>query len=410
MFPNKKLFSHALSIIKAKGLLIFCLEANKYIFSVIKGSVKLPSSYCHQNKEIKLYYPNQIEKLVVFLVPYPPTICGGLRMTYKLSEEFRKLNSDSKTLILNATFPSRWTYSHNPYLHHNGMVFRYSQIAKEFHSLTSLEIYLPECMSDKFYSALTLDEILYLKKIPNLKLFIFNQNPSFLPPSDRLNSLYELTDDIVEVCDTLGTITQDRCNEYGYPIHYLPVLLEQADYKRKTHAEKENTIVLSNDCCTFGKEPTPENIAAGKKLRQNVIDKLTTELPEFKQIVVQNMKYEDYKNLISNSKYTITFGEGFDLYYTESTLSGSIVFTVYYDFVANKSLLNYDNIFVDYSEMAEKIVDVIKEYERNPEKYTKDNRELSESILQKIGSRYHEDIIKLYRGEYTIYPDNHKQN
>lgn len=81
------------------------------------------------------------------------------------------------------------------------------------------------------------------------------------------------------------------------------------------------------------------------------------------------MKLEDYKKLISKAMFTITFGEGYDGYFIEPALSGSISFAVYNDLYFPKNMNKLDTLYSSWQDLKEKIVEDIKRYSTNADEF-----------------------------------------
>ena len=94
------------------------------------------------------------------------------------------------------------------------------------------------------------------------------------------------------------------------------VWISPEQYSRRNYEQKENIIIVSPDA-------HPE--------RARVIATLKSALPEYQVIVIQNMRYGDYKKLIARAKVSVTFGEGLDGYFVEPIFSGAIGCAVYND-------------------------------------------------------------------------------
>lgn len=96
-------------------------------------------------------------------------------------------------------------------------------------------------------------------------------------------------------------------------VYHLSVWIDPRDYHWLPYDRKESLILLSPDM-------TRDN----NTTRKWVIDNLMRELPGYKFETIQNLTYSEYKEKISRSRFTITFGEGLDGYYIETIFSGGI--------------------------------------------------------------------------------------
>jgi hypothetical protein len=100
------------------------------------------------------------------------------------------------------------------------------------------------------------------------------------------------------------------------PVHRLSVRIGPELYNLKPYREKQPLLVVSPD-------PHP--------LREQVLVEIARANPDLRIQVIENLGYEDYKRLISDAKWSLTFGEGLDGYFVEPIFSGAVSFAVYND-------------------------------------------------------------------------------
>ena len=109
------------------------------------------------------------------------------------------------------------------------------------------------------------------------------------------------------------------------------------------------------------------------------------------------MKLDEYKKLISKAMFTITFGEGYDGYFIEPALSGSITFAVYNDLYFPKNLGKLDTLYSSWDELQEHIIEDIIDYSNNSEKYNM----VSSSIRNEVKKFTNNDLS--YRDLNELY-------
>ena len=183
-----------------------------------------------------------------------------------------------------------------------------------------------------------------------------------------------------------------RDSYYCIPTHLMSVAIDKDNYIHEDYSNKKDQIIMSPDY-------HPE--------KEQIIKHIKRELPKYKIVEVSGMKYEEYKKLIAESKFTITFGEGFDGYYIESIFSNTLAFAVYNDeFFPTKDFLDLRNIYKNYSIFLKEIVSNIKQLENSIE-YKKTINSNS-TKLEKIYnySVYLKNIEQYYQGKYTYIPDS----
>ena len=242
--------------------------------------------------------------------------------------------------------------------------------------MEKLILHIPEYFAGKFYKALKKDEIKFLKGIKDLHINILNQNIQLMPEPKELKSLYKLTNNVTQTIGHHRYATQEVCDKWQMPAHFLSVHIDISGYKTYPFEEKEKIIVLSPD-------ETP--------YKKAVVEKLKKELPDFKLITVQNMTFDEYMDLISRAYFTITFGEGFDGYFNQPQTVGGLGMAVYDSaFFPDESWLELKNVYKSPADMENNIVNDIKELSANKELYYS----LISKMKEKLSTLYGEDLFK----------------
>lgn len=360
--------------------------------------MQIPHSYYLQNRKI----PNKksVKSLIIYIIPPEKRIDGGVKSIYNMCSITRKLLNSDDCEVLLVTYPSIITHCNNDLFPNSEVVFRFSQIRKNYTSLESLIINIEHYISD-FVHTLSKADVQFLKSIPYLQINAINQNSICYPEPQQLQPLYSLTPNITQTTAFARDTTQERANIYDMPVHRFGVVDNLSQYHVKTYAEKKNIIVLSPDFCPLmGRE--------GTAMVERIRNILSEQLPDYQQVVVSNMTYDDYCTLISDAKYAITFGEGYDGYFMEPHLSGSISFTVYNDmFFPHTGWQKFANVFPSYEDMAEKIVDMIQYYDSHQNEYAELNEMICDELtVGRITPEIFEDnILRYYRGEYDYVPE-----
>lgn len=316
---------------------------------------------CGVQAEKKIQDEYNLEKiknaktLIVFFIPDKKYINGGILSIYSICKFSREICPDAECVI--CTVPGRFTYSHNPYFKNNERVYRWAQIIENLGNVKKVILHIPEYFSCKFYHSLKQKERRVLKTIPDLQINILNQNIELMPSQNKLDNLYKLTSNITQTIGHDRYASPEICKKWTITPHFLSVHIESEETERKIYdfEEKEKTIVLSPD---------------KHFMRKNIIEKIKREIPDFRLVTVENLKYNDYIDLIARSYFTITFGEGFDGYFNQPLSMGSVSFAVYNDeFFPDVSWKELDNVYSSYEEMKEKIAGDMKRLLADSEEY-----------------------------------------
>lgn len=379
MFDMSRLFSYKKDEINITYR-IFGIKFSRKNMELTKKSIKEQNLY-------DLTALQSTKELIVCFIPNIKMMTGGIQSIYSICKYSREICPQAQCLI--ATVPGKYTYSYNPYFKNEEKIYRFEQIVKNAKNVEKLTLHIPEYYADKFYKALKKDEIKFLKGIKDLHINILNQNIELMPEPQKLKGLYKLTDNVTQTIGHHRYATQEVCDKWQMPAHFLSVHIDISGYKTYPFEEKEKIIVLSPDEAPYKKA---------------VVEKLKKELPDFKLVTVQNMTFSEYMDLIARAYFTITFGEGFDGYFNQPYVVGGLGMAVFNpDFFPDKSWLELKNVYESPEDMENNIVNDIKELSANKELYYS----LISKMKEKLSTLYGEDLFKrnlekFYKKELTL--------
>jgi hypothetical protein len=223
-----------------------------------------------------------------------------------------------------------------------------------------------------------------------------NQNIEMMPPVGDVLCFLALTNNITQTTAHLRYTNQSTCDQYGIPTHLLSVSIDPSQYTNVPFEQKRDTIAISLDY---------------HPLKQEIMDRIQSELPQYNIVEVKNMAYSDYKQLVAHCKFMITFGEGFDGYFIETVFSGGIAFAVYNEsFFPSSDYKKLSNVYSSYEAMLERIVSSMKQLD-NAQSYSSLNH-IVYAKLKKIYDyeSYIENIKKFYMHNYSFTPSKDAVN
>jgi hypothetical protein len=276
-------------------------------------------SYVHmliQNKNFEYQYPQSgaTERLLVFLVTELDVISGGLMSITGIYDICRELKSLHGREVIAVTFPDVLQYLSKYSLFDNDMnIYHFSQLATNFTNVQDLMVMLPELYLPRLHDYLSLHTENYLLKIPNRSLNVMNQNVELMPPFFVIDRMRDFFSSITQTTAHKRYTTQCHRDLYGVPLHLVipPIKKEIVPLP---YEEKEDIIAYSYDQC-LGKE--------------EILSVLHREFPQMRLIEIEDISFKEYLDLIAKAKWTISFGEGLDGYYTEPFSAGSVAFTIW---------------------------------------------------------------------------------
>ena len=346
----------------------------------VLDAIKIQNSYDLSN--IK-----NTKKLIVFFIPPKNDINGGIMSIFSICKYSREICPDAQCVI--TTFPSKVTYERNTFFKNDEKIYRWEQIVNNAKNVKELIIHIPEYFSDKFSTALTNKDFKFLKQIENVQINILNQNIELMPEPEKIKGLYKITNNVTQTIAHDRYATQEVCDKWQIPTHFLSVHIDTSGYRSYAFEEKQKIIVLSPDEAPY---------------KEAIVKKLKQELPDFKLITVENMPFDEYMDLIAKAYFTISFGEGFDGYFLLPPLVGSIGIAVYNEnFFPNEHWQEIPVVYKNYENMLDKIIPDIKFYLLQKDDY----KSLSQTILLKINNlynfdKYQENLKKFYKKNYTF--------
>ena len=370
-----------------------------YSFFGIKYSVKnkefkeKAKNDCLESKIIQDNYDltnlKNAKELVVFLTPGEMKMSGGVMSIFSLCETSRKLLPNSTCII--STFPNGITYAKNNEFPNDEIVYRFSQIEKNCKKLKKLIIHIPEFFAHEFCKSLSKKDTKFLKSIKDLQINIMNQNIELMLEPAKIKDLYKFSSNITQTIAHDRYATQEVCDKWQIPTHLFSALWDMSKYRKREFNEKEKIIVLSPDY---------------HKDKDKIVNKLKEKFNDWQFITVEKMKFAEYMNLISKALFIITFGEGFDGYFTQPSIVGSIGIAVYNnEFFPDNSWLNLSNVFENYEDMSENIVNFINDYSSNFQKYTELsvlNKKKHDEIYN--FKQYEDNLRRFYEKKYDFLP------
>lgn len=340
-----------------------------------------------QNLNFSKFYPKEIEKIILFIVPGDIKINGGVMSICAIAKISKDLLEKKGYSVALVTIPQDKIFYEYTEFDTKFKVFRLEQIL-ELKNIKEMILHIPEVYIKNILEKLTEKEVKYLKGIPKLQINILNQNIELMPEVEYTDKLKKIYENVTMTTAHKKYCTKELMEKYKIPVHMLSADY-LANYIYRNFEEKENIIIYS-----------PDNVKFYKK---RIIDKLKKELQDFKIIEIKNMKYRNYLDLTSRAKFAITFGEGLDGYFSENIRCGGLGFAVYNEEFFEKKYKELPILYVSYKEMYFNIVNDIKKYLKNKNEY----KSISENIRNIIEEdysleKYINNIKKFYEEDYTF--------
>lgn len=173
----------------------------------------------------------------------------------------------------------------------------------------------------------------------------------------------------------------------GVPLHRLVICTGAEFYSPSEYKDKESVLIVSPDA---------------HPLRELVLHKIAQVLPDLRIQVIQDLSYEDYKRLIRRAKWSLTFGEGLDGYFSEPVFSGGISFAVFNPRFFTPAFAELETVYPSWTALLDGIVEDLQRLDE-PAIYDRCWRQAHDLLSDHLNTdRFRENLRMFYRGEYTF--------
>lgn len=340
-----------------------------------------------QNENLKKDYSRNTKKLIIFTVPGWNGVNGGVMSICSIARVTKDIFAqDNDCEVIIATIPKAKTFAGYDQFEAGFDVFRFEQLSDYFTELKEVIIHLPENFVVDFEKNINNDSLNWLNGIEKKQINILNQNIWYMPSAEKVNALREITPNITMTISHKKFCTKRLRDKYKMPVHFFSTS-NLVKYEYKNFEDKEDIILYSPD-----EHP----------LKKKIISDLKKQFEDFKFIEIKNLSYEQYRKLLSKSKFMITFGEGIDGYFCESARCGAIPFAAYNNEFFDERYEGLENIFEDYKDLSVNIGDKIKYLNKNKNEFKNFSDKLI--ALDKVvynDEEYKKNIEEYYKGNYT---------
>jgi hypothetical protein len=170
----------------------------------------------------------------------------------------------------------------------------------------------------------------------------------------------------------------------GVPLHRLSVYLSPEQYDHSRYEAKESLLIASPD---------------SHPLKDLVLQKISDAQPSLAIRIIENLSYEDYKELVRRAKWSLTFGEG---YFIEPVFSGGVSFAVFNERFFTPEFLSLETVYSSWDVLLQRIAEDLQRLDepRNYQTCWRRGYDLLASIYN--ADRYRDNLRRFYRAEYTF--------
>lgn len=338
--------------------LVHALQHKRLKFEVPKLTVDEETTIAMRRAEVSKF--DQIDAFLTFNVD---AISGGIFSIFSIVEEMRHLGRQTALFSLPGGDPIvRYKRFNN-----HELILPFGDLISAIGLKRIRSIHVPEVILPVLIEQF--GEIFRKSELKDITLNILNQNGELMPEKhvyqEFINRFHKTT--MTTAHERYSTAL--HAERWGVPIKHISTYMSYDDYQIRKFPSKKNVILLS-----------PDRMVGDEV----VLDQLQSSFGGYYVYRVAALHYEFYKFCIGWCKFCITFGEGLDNYFIETTFTGGIAFAVYNPVFMPTSMKALPNVFGSLPEMKEKLPGLIRDLE------------LDEQFREEVFSKNFELLKKLY--------------
>lgn len=342
-------------------------------------------------KHYLLYDLDVKDSLIIYFVPPQKIVNGGVLSIFSQCKESRRFVSVHNSESVLCTYVDTETYRKNDLFENKEIIYSFNEVKKKWPNLKKLTLQIPECAVDITGERLQKKHFKFLEEIQSIHINVMVQNFELLQSPAEYKRLFKITPYVTQTTAHLKYTTQGLSNLYKTPVHHLSVFIDKSQYKNLSYRKKGDFILYTKD---------------DHPMREEIL-KVIKSIDGFEAREIINLTYEEYKQQISRAKFCITLREGFDGYFIESFMSGSIALCIYNDvFFPDKSFLKLPTVFKSGSDMIKNLPKVIKslDHSKKFDEVSKIGAEMVERIYD--FNKYLDNLRRFYLEDYSILPND----
>jgi len=337
-------------------------------------------------------YPAAAKKLILFFLDSADlhtgkeTVSGGLLSINSIFEETVRVKEAHGAEVILCTVEGAYLYFEFSTFKSEQRVLRYEQLEGYFRRAEEIIVHIPEFMVEYVLGQLQRKRLGFLTS-RRLHINILNQNIRLMPSAGVVAKLRPYAGLVTQTTAHKRYANARKREEYGIPLHHFSTFIAPERYTFRSFEEKKRTIAFSPD---------------DAEKNGVVIEKLRKELPDYEIVVIGGMTYEQFKEFISRTRFTFTFGEGLDGYYCETVLTGGGCFSVFNEEFFTPDFWGLETVHKSFGALLEGCVAQIREMEQAEIFAERNRRQFKILTDQYKFSTYQENIRQFYLGEYTF--------
>lgn len=328
--------------------------------------------------------PRKTDRLIVFLTPGYEFQAGGVMAITVMYQESMDLVHLHRARVVLCTVPGDAPLLKYTWFENRNYILAVESVLKRCGRLDYLLLHIPEYAVNRVLAWLSASATL-LQDVKELHLNVMLFNIDII----QGQNVRGLTRFGKVTCTTAHEAYSNLATReaVGVSLHRLLICKGPEFYSPSDYQDKEPLLVVSPDA---------------HPLKELVLQKIANELPNLRIQVIQDLCYADYTRLIRRAKWSLTFGEGLDGYFSELVFSGGISFAVYNERFFTPAFAKLETVYPSWAALVDGIVEDLQRLDE-PAIYNRCWRQAYDLLSDHLNTeRFRENLRMFYRGEYTF--------
>jgi|GEM_PF-1270324 len=325
-------------------------------------------------------YKGLSSRVIIVLAPGRDIVNGGVMSLVAIAAESEKLRSVHEADVVVCTCPGEPPLLRYTKFPNDRILFDFAFIMARLAPGTEVLVHVPEMYVAQFFAH---SAALLAARAGTLRLRfnILLQNIDMIPQRSDIVPLQEIGPVTVTTAhEAYANVETQR--RLGCIVHHLSAWPSPTKFERRPFAERENILVLSPDL---------------HERRDAIVAELKRRLPDFRFVTVWKMTYMEYRELIAKAKFSLTFGEGHDGYFSEMIQGGGIGCAVYNARFFTEDFAALPFIYPSWDELLRRLPDDIRAA-NVPEEFSRLN-DIAYRVLKKGSSaeKFQANLLAYYQ-------------
>ena len=325
------------------------------------------------------------KRLIVFLTPGYEWRAGGVLSIAAIYRESVALGHVHRARVGLCIVPGDPLLLKYTWFENQNYILDLESVLKGCRRLDYLLLHIPEYAVNQVLDWLSSASPTLMRNVREVRLNVLLQNIDLIQ-GQNVSGLMRFGRVTCTTAHEAYTNAETR-EALGVPLHRLGVFRGPELYSFSGYQEKEPLLIVSHD---------------GHPLKEQVLLQIAQAFPDLRIQVIQDLSYEDYKKLALCAKWSLTFGEGLDSYFSEPVFSGGISFAVFNERFFTPACAKLETVYPSWEVLIDRITGDLQRLDE-PVAYNRCWRQTYDLLCDLYSTdRFRENLRMFYRGEYTF--------